>query len=302
MFERFTERARRTVVLAQDEARQLGHGQIGSEHILLGMLSDGGGTAARALTSLGVTLEAAREQVAATAEPGPAPAGHIPFTPPAKRSLELALREALQLGYDYIGTEHILLGLIREDNAGGGAQVLAALGAEPIAVRRRVIELLPGRPAARPRAPMRIPSGRPGWPADDTAAELDGLARRLASVEQLAGMTADLRTLDADIARVRSEKEAAIDAHNFQRAEELSERETGLLVDRDNLEREWRARPSLSAQLSGLRAEMAGLRAEITAVRSEVGQLRALLPAAAGEPAAEAAAQTADTEADSETG
>ena len=296
MFERFTERARRTVVLAQDEARQLGHGHIGSEHILLGMLSDGGGIAARALTSLGVTLEAVRQQVAAMAEPGPAPAGHIPFTTPAKRSLELALREALQLGYDYIGTEHILLGLIREDNGGGGAQVLAALGAEPIAVRRRVIELLPGRSAPSPRAPMRIPSGRPGWPADDAAAELDALARRLAAVEQLAGMTADLRTLDADIARVRSEKEAAIDAHNFQRAEELSERETGLLVDRDSLEREWRARPSLSVQLSTLRAELAGLRAEVTAVRSEVERVRAVLPGPAGEPAAEAAAQSADSE------
>src|ERR1051325_4300664 len=107
MFERFTDRARRVVVLAQEEARMLSHNYIGTEHILLGLIHEGEGVAAKALESLGISLEAVRAQVEA-------PSGHIPFTPRAKKVLELSLREALQLGHNYIGTEHILLGLIRE--------------------------------------------------------------------------------------------------------------------------------------------------------------------------------------------
>src|SRR5215210_7659636 len=105
MFERFTDRARRVVVLAQEEARMLNHNYIGTEHILLGLIHEGEGVAAKALESLGISLEGVRQQ---------APSGHIPFTPRAKKVLELSLREALQLGHNYIGTEHILLGLIRE--------------------------------------------------------------------------------------------------------------------------------------------------------------------------------------------
>src|SRR6202047_3527582 len=129
MFERFTDRARRVVVLAQDEARMLNHNYIGTEHILLGLIHEGEGVAAKALESLGISLEAVRQQVEEIIGQGQqAPSGHIPFTPRAKKVLELSLREALQLGHNYIGTEHILLGLIREGD-GVAAQVLVKLGA-----------------------------------------------------------------------------------------------------------------------------------------------------------------------------
>src|SRR6266545_2939552 len=115
MFERFTDRARRVVVLAQEEARMLNHNYIGTEHILLGLIHEGEGVAAKALESLGIALEGVRQQVEEIIGQGQhAPSGHIPFTPRAKKVLELSLREALQLGHNYIGTEHILLGLIRE--------------------------------------------------------------------------------------------------------------------------------------------------------------------------------------------
>ncbi len=144
MFERFTDRARRVVVLAQEEARTLNHNYIGTEHILLGLIHEGEGVAARSLDSLGVSLEAVREQVEEIiGQGGQAPSGHIPFTPRAKKVLELSLREALQLGHNYIGTEHILLGLIREGE-GVAAQVLSKLGADLSRVRQQVIQLLSG--------------------------------------------------------------------------------------------------------------------------------------------------------------
>ena len=146
MFERFTDRARRVVVLAQEEARMLSHNYIGTEHILLGLIHEGDGIAAKALESLGVSLEAVRAQVEEIIGQGQqAPSGHIPFTPRAKKVLELSLREALQLGHNYIGTEHILLGLIREGE-GVAAQVLHQ-------ARRRP---QPGPPAGHP-APVRLP-------------------------------------------------------------------------------------------------------------------------------------------------
>ncbi|MEX2587143.1 MAG: ATP-dependent Clp protease ATP-binding subunit, partial [Actinomycetota bacterium] len=144
MFERFTDRARRVVVLAQEEARLLNHNYIGTEHILLGLISEGEGVAAKALESLGVSLESVRSQVEEIIGTGSAsPQGHIPFTPRAKKVLELSLREALQLGHNYIGTEHILLGLIREGE-GVAAQVLQKLGADLGRVRQQVIQLLSG--------------------------------------------------------------------------------------------------------------------------------------------------------------
>src|SRR5690606_14177719 len=130
MFERFTDRARRVVVLAQEEAKMLNHNYIGTEHILLGLIHQGEGVAAKALESLGISLDAVREQVQDIIGQGQQqPTGHIPFTPRAKKVLELSLREALQLGHSYIGTEHILLGLIREGE-GVAAQVLVKLGAD----------------------------------------------------------------------------------------------------------------------------------------------------------------------------
>src|SRR6266480_644441 len=150
MFERFTDRARRVVVLAQEEARMLGHNYIGTEHILLGLIHEGEGVAAKALESLGISLEAVRQQVEEIIGQGQqAPSGHIPFTPRAKKVLELSLREALQLGHNYIGTEHILLGLIREGE-GVAAQVLVKLGADLNKVRQQVIQLLNGYQAKEP--------------------------------------------------------------------------------------------------------------------------------------------------------
>src|SRR5690554_4740986 len=144
MFERFTDRARRVVVLAQEEAKMLNHNYIGTEHILLGLIHEGEGVAAKALESLGISLDAVREQVQDIIGQGQQqPTGHIPFTPRAKKVLELSLRETLQLGHNYIGTEHILLGLIREGE-GVAAQVLVKLGADLSRVRQQVIQLLSG--------------------------------------------------------------------------------------------------------------------------------------------------------------
>ncbi|WP_294569543.1 ATP-dependent Clp protease ATP-binding subunit [uncultured Arthrobacter sp.] len=152
MFERFTDRARRVVVLAQEEARMLNHNYIGTEHILLGLIHEGEGVAAKALESLSISLGAVREQVQEIIGQGQqAPSGHIPFTPRAKKVLELSLREALQLGHNYIGTEHILLGLIREGE-GVAAQVLVKLGADLNRVRQQVIQLLSGYQGKEPAA------------------------------------------------------------------------------------------------------------------------------------------------------
>ena len=163
MFERFTDRARRVVVLAQEEARMLGHNYIGTEHILLGLLHESEGVAAKTLESLGIRLEAVRQQVEEIIGQGQqAPSGHIPFTPRAKTVLQHSLREALELGHNYIGTEHILLGLIREGD-GVAAQVLVKLGADLNRVRQQVIQLLHGYQGKEP-SPSRIAprSERPG--------------------------------------------------------------------------------------------------------------------------------------------
>jgi ATP-dependent Clp protease ATP-binding subunit ClpC len=142
MFERFTDRARRVVVLAQEESRMLDHNYIGTEHILLGLVHEGEGVAAQALQSLDISLERVRQEVEAIVGMGQtAQHGHIPFTPRAKKVLELALREALQLGHNYIGTEHLLLGLIREGE-GVAAQVLEKLGASLDRVRDEVIKIV----------------------------------------------------------------------------------------------------------------------------------------------------------------
>ena len=148
MFERFTDRARRVVVLSQEEARLLNHNYIGTEHILLGLIHEGEGVAAQALATLDISLEETREHIyEMIGHSGSAPSGHIPFTPRAKKVLELSLREALQLGHNYIGTEHILLGLIREGE-GVAAQVLAKLGGDLSRVRQQVIQLLSGEPGS----------------------------------------------------------------------------------------------------------------------------------------------------------
>ncbi len=177
MFERFTDRARRTVVLAQEEARLLQHNYIGTEHLLLGLIHEGEGVAAKALESLGIGLDAVRQQVEEIIGRGQhAQSGHIPFTPRAKKVLELALREAIQLGHNYIGTEHILLGLIREAD-GVAAQVLVRLGADLNRTRQRVIEVLHGHGEAGV-------VGRVRRGDDSLADQLASIAARLGTIER----------------------------------------------------------------------------------------------------------------------
>jgi ATP-dependent Clp protease ATP-binding subunit ClpC len=174
MFERFTDRARRVVVLAQEEARMLNHNYIGTEHILLGLIHEGEGVAAKGLESLGISLEAVRAQVEEIIGQGQqAPSGHIPFTPRAKKVLELSLREALQLGHNYIGTEHILLGLIREGE-GVAAQVLVKLGADLNRVRQQVIQLLSGY-----QGKETVAQGGPAEGTPATSLVLDQFGRNL---------------------------------------------------------------------------------------------------------------------------
>ncbi len=170
MFERFTDRARRVVVLAQEEARLLNHNYIGTEHILLGLIHEGEGVAAKALESLSISLEGVRAQVEEIiGQGGSSPSGHIPFTPRAKKVLELSLREALQLGHNYIGTEHILLGLIREGE-GVAAQVLVKLGADLSRVRQQVIQLLSGYQSGSGAASGSAEKGQPAGVASGSQA------------------------------------------------------------------------------------------------------------------------------------
>jgi ATP-dependent Clp protease ATP-binding subunit ClpA len=172
MFERFTDRARRVVVLAQEEARLLDHNYIGTEHILLGLVREGEGVAAQALTSLRIDLGTVRRQVQdIIGQGGSSPSGHIPFTPRSKKVLELALREAIQLGHNYIGTEHILLGLIREGE-GVASQVLTRLGADADRVRQQVVRLLSG---AQPVSE----GGLAATPTDELRASATSLTSRL---------------------------------------------------------------------------------------------------------------------------
>ena len=178
MFERFTDRARRVVVLAQEEARMLNHNYIGTEHILLGLIHEGEGVAAKALESLGISLEGVRQQVEEIIGQGQqAPSGHIPFTPRAKKVLELSLREALQLGHNYIGTEHILLGLIREGE-GVAAQVLIKLGADLNRVRQQVLQLLSGYQGKEP-AGATAGGGSGSEQSQSTSPVLDQFGRNL---------------------------------------------------------------------------------------------------------------------------
>ena len=192
MFERFTDQARRVVVLAQDEARMLHHGSIGTEHILLGLLAEGQGVAARALASLEIGLDAAREQVAeilgeSTGQPG---AAHIPFTARTKMVLELSLREAQRLGDTYIGTEHILLGMVREGD-GVGVQVLDRLGASKDRVLAQVLltkQVVLGEELRPVTAARHTPIERPAG-MRSIMSRLDEIAARLSAIENLLAET-----------------------------------------------------------------------------------------------------------------
>ena len=198
MFEKFTDRARRVIVLAQEEARMLNHNYIGTEHILLGLIHEGAGVAVRALESLGVSLDDVRRDVEEMIGRGQHElSGHIPFTPRAKKVLELSLRESQQLGHDYIGTEHILLGLIREGE-GVAAQVLVKLGADLNRVRQQVIQLLGGQ--VHELAGESEAGGR--WEAAEDLTGMGPEVRIVGSPAQLAEILARLRSIDTRLAAV----------------------------------------------------------------------------------------------------
>jgi len=263
MFERFTDRARRAVALAQEEAKRLNHNYIGTEHILLGLIHEGEGVAAKALESLGISLDAVRQQVEEIIGQGhQAPSGHIPFTPRAKKVLELSLRESQQLGHNYIGTEHILLGLIREGD-GVAAQVLVKLGADLNRVRQQVIQLLHGYQGKEPRLARRLP--REGAPVTDVQARLDAVEGRLAAVEQRVGAGPDTSDLDEQIDRVRGERHAAADAEQYEEAAALRDREKELLAAKAARQEQWAAGhpalPDLAERCQQLADEIERLRA-----------------------------------------
>src|SRR5215471_7002134 len=207
MFEKFTDRARRVIVLAQEEARLLSHNFIGTEHLLLGLVHEGEGIAAQALEALGINMEAVREQVEEIVGHGEGQsAGHIPFTPRAKKVLELSLREALQLGHNYIGTEHILLGLIREGE-GVAAQVLVRLGLDLDRVRQQVIQLAGGPSGDEPEGASATAASRRATFAfrreretGRLVGQVNAIETRLAALERRVGTGPDTKELDAQIA------------------------------------------------------------------------------------------------------
>src|SRR5487761_156665 len=288
MFERFTDRARRVVVVAQEESRNLGHNYIGTEHLLLGILGVGGGVAVSAIESLGFRRDAVRQQVEEIiGTDSHAVSGHIPFTPRAKKVLELSLREALQFGHNYIGTEHILLALIHEGE-GAAAQVLTGLGADLDRTRREVIQLLQGHPeAAEYSRPFRRSDRGAGL--DAIAGQLDAIAGQLAAITSKLGPGSDpgpepgsgpapepmpelLRQLDRRIDEIRTEKEAAIDAQDFERAVTLRDEERDLLVRRDAEQRQW-----LVAAEHRQPQTAAGQRQSATAATAELARLHGVI-------------------------
>jgi hypothetical protein len=260
MFERFTDRARRAVVLAQEEARMLDHGYIGTEHLLLGLVHLGEGVAAKALESMGIGLEVVREQVEEIIGRGHhTDGGHIPFTPRAKRVLELSLRESSQLGHTYIGTEHILLGLVREGD-GVAAQVLVKLGADLDRVRQQVIRELHGH--IEKSKPLRVVRDvRPR--VEDVLARIESMDGRLAAIEQWVGMGGGVTGPDAELAQLRRDKEAAIDSQDFETAAALRDKEKRLLDDQASSE----TAPAGTAGRSSLAEDFARLSAELDRLR-----------------------------------
>jgi ATP-dependent Clp protease ATP-binding subunit ClpA len=269
MFERFTDRARRVVVLAQEEARLLNHNYIGTEHILLGLIHEGEGVAAQALKGLGISLEAVRDQVEEIIGQGQeAPSGHIPFTPRAKKVLELSLREALQLQHSYIGTEHMLLGLIREGE-GVAAQVLVRLGADLSRVRQQVIQLVHGYVGGEPGTARVLGPGSVGSSERRLLSQLrdriNAIDTRLSAIEQRVGAGPGLSDLEEQIDRVRAERLAAADGQEYEQAAALRDREKELLAEKASRQRQWAtAHPDLSSlaeKYSQLSEELSSFRA-----------------------------------------
>jgi ATP-dependent Clp protease ATP-binding subunit ClpA len=273
MFGRFTDEARRVLALAQQEARTLNHNRIGTEHILLGLVQEREGIAAEALESLGISLDAIRQQVGkitGQAQDAPA-ASHNQYTWRAKKALDLSLREALQLGHHHVGTEHILLGLLRE-REGPAAQVLVELGADLSQVRQQVLDLLADPPGEEgPTAPG--PEQADAGPSAETRilaeilSRIEAMDSRLSAVEQQMGAGPDVGDLDRQIAEARRDKESAAGAEDFEHAAMLRDRERQLLADKASRQTDWAAaHPDLPSLAEGLHM-----------LSDEVGRLRGLL-------------------------
>jgi ATP-dependent Clp protease ATP-binding subunit ClpC len=254
MFERFTDRSRRVVILAQEEARMFNHEYVGTEHILLGLIREDGGVAAQALESLEITEEAARQQVeeiVGRGQAGPA-RKHLPFTPQGKKVLQLSLREAVALGHGYVGTEHILLGLVREDD-GVATRALNGLGVDPNRIRQQVIQLVSARQVREEPGSGRAGGRGKRKQLSELRDQLDSVSWRLSVLEQRVGTAPDLAQLDREIAQIRRDKEIAIDAQDFENAAVLRNREQRLVDDKAARLQEWAALPSLSDEVERLR-------------------------------------------------
>jgi ATP-dependent Clp protease ATP-binding subunit ClpA len=240
MFERFTNQARRVVVLAQEESRSLHHNYIGTEHLVLGLLREGQGTGARALEAQDITVEAVRRAVETRIGQGSQEqSGHIPFTPRAKKALELSLRESLALGHNYIGTGHILLGLIRQDD-GVGFEILVGLAADPNVLRAKLVELLADdtEEGAEPSPPARSRTVRAEQRlSGPVQGLLDSIDARLSTIERHLGIPRsvpdELQAYDRRIDRVVGAKEEAIERQDFERAAALRAEEKQLRSERE---------------------------------------------------------------------
>ena len=290
MFGRFTDEARRVLDLALDEARTLNSNRVGTEHILLGLVQERDGIAAEALDLMGISLDAVRqqiEQITGQGHEAPAPS-HQQYTLRAKRALDMSLREALQLGHHHIGTEHILLGLLREGE-GPAAQVLIELGADLKLVRQQVLLLLDdsGDSAGAAEADSGGGNGQPkaGTPGtgpegarpDGTTLEgrmlaqilgrIEAMDARLSAVEEQLGSGPDVGDLDRQIAQARQDKESAAGAEDYEHAAALRDTERQLVADKAERQQEWAAaHPDLPSLAEGLHM-----------LSDEVGRLRGLL-------------------------
>ena len=270
MFERFTDQARRALALAQEEARMRHCHRVGTEHLLLGLIQEHEGLAAGVLESLGISLEAVRGQIEEITGQGQEPsAGYAQYTLRAKKALDLARREALQLGHNHIGTEHILLSLIREGE-GPAAQVLLELGADLSRVRQQVLLLLSNpqgepKPEAAPAAPRHgLAGGGEGRLLAEILGRIEDMDARLSAVEQRIGTGPDTRDLDQQIAQVHRDKESAVSAEEYETAAALRNAERQLAADKASRQKEWATThldlPSLADGLRRLSDEVGGLR------------------------------------------